>query len=192
MSSTGRPRRDALDAAHADRRMARSAEGGNDGPVDHRRDRGGGRIRDRLHGSDTIRGERRAAVEVVRDGNDEDRRRAELLLAQVRQLPTFAVARLEGATDFEPWALALLHRREHEDLLVDDPVSRPWFMVPRPDPVAQVEAEPTRFVTSDDHVTSPSGRASGAVGALAWERACFRWNGEAFVPAETLSVPLRW
>ena len=84
-----------------------------------------------------------AAIEVVLHGEDEDdRRHAQLLLAQHDRLPRWACSRLEGAERFDAWALGLLHRRRSKDFLVDEVSSDPGdhgFL--QPDPVPLIERE---------------------------------------------------
>jgi len=93
-----------------------------------------------------------AAVDLVIDGSDEDRRRAELLLAQRPRLTAAAYARLEGAARFDAWALALLHRRGFEDFLVDEvESSHGWWCVPCPSPIASVAAELRDRLALDGH-----------------------------------------
>jgi hypothetical protein len=93
-----------------------------------------------------------AAVDLVVDGDDEDRRRAELLLAQRPHLPAAAYARLEGAARFDAWALALLHRRSSEDFLVDEVESTHCgWCVSGSDPVASVAADLRDRLAFDGH-----------------------------------------
>lgn len=81
-----------------------------------------------------------AAVDLVLEGAGEDRRRAELLLAQLDRLPPAAYARLEGAERFDAWALSLLHRRSRGDFLIDPPPDEgSWWSLMSP--VSDVAAD---------------------------------------------------
>jgi hypothetical protein len=86
----------------------------------------------------------RAAVEVVAASDDaEDRRRAQLLLAQHARLPAYATRRLEGSARFEAWAHAQLHRRPGDDYLLEPLHSDSWAgnYVNWPPPARELQAE---------------------------------------------------
>lgn len=93
----------------------------------------------------------RAAVAVALHGEPEDRRRAQLLLAQQPRLPGWAGAALEASPGFEAWALAQLTRRRRADYLIDlrrgDPQEAGW---PGKAAIRQVEGDLARRIAYDD------------------------------------------
>jgi hypothetical protein len=102
----------------------------------------------------------RAAVEVLlHDENAEDRRRAQLLLAQFPRLPRWATVKLEGCETFDAWALAQLARRANGDLLLDqlrtDPANSYWSIYPPPAKVLERELA-ARIALSDEELAKCS------------------------------------